>query len=501
MNLKELLQAYIDHRIEIVTRRTRFELEKAEARAHILEGLLIAVKNIDEIVKIIRESRTREEAGISLIKRFELSQKQTDAILEMRLHQLTGLAIEDIEKEYKEVQENIQYLKSLLENRQLLLNVIKEELEEVKNKYADERRTEITTDERDLNLADLIKRHSCVITVTKSGYIKRVPADTYDAQHRGGKGIKGMETKDEDVVEHLFNADSHDLIFFFTDKGFMHWLNVYDIPEGSRASKGKAIINMIKVEPGEKIRAMLTVPKSDMESEDKYLVMATRSAYIKKTCLSAFANLRRAGIRALVIEENDDLIGVAVTDGEKEIILSSALGMACRFSEKDIRPMGRTARGVTGMRFKISGDCVVSMEVVDDVEEAGDDEEAELKGGPELLVVSDGGMGKRSYVSTYRKTKRGAKGVLNIKLRPGEKVVGTLQIASGDEILVMTLNGQMVRVPIDEIRTVGRASKGVKIISLYEGDRITDVSKVIEVEEEKKGCDYSTDTTSSETSA
>ena len=479
MDLKQILQAYIDHREEIVRRRTQFELEKAEARAHILEGLLIAVKNIDEVVKIIRESRTREEAAVRLITRFKLSQKQSDAILEMRLHQLTGLAIEDLEREYNEVMERITYLKSLLANRTLLLSVIKDELAQVRDKYGDDRRTEITMDDRDLNIADLIERHSCVITVTKTGYIKRVRADIYDAQHRGGKGIKGMETKDEDVVDHLFNADSHDLIFFFTEKGFMYWLNVYEIPEGSRTSKGKAIVNMIKVEPGEKIKTMLTVSKDDMENENLFIVMATRNGIIKKTRLSEFKNLRRTGIRALIIEPGNDLIDAQLADGTKEIILSSAQGMACRFSETEIRPTGRASMGVTGMRFKIGGDYLVSMEIVDAFVESEDDSEGGA--GPEILVVTDGGMGKRSFVSFYRKTRRGAKGVTNIKLRPGENVVNTFKIAKGDEVLVMTRDGQMVRIRVDEIRSVGRASKGVRIVRLNEEDKITDVTKVVEI--------------------
>ncbi len=478
LNLKELIQAYLDHREEVVTRRCVFELDKAKARAHILEGLLIAVRNIDEVVRTIRESRTREVAAEALMSKFSLSQRQADAILDMRLHQLTGLAIDDLEREYHEIQERIAYLSSLLANRGLLLKVIKDELLEIRKKYADERRTEITMDDGDFNIADLIPRHMCVITVSKSGYVKRVPADTYEVQHRGGKGVIGMETKDEDIVEHLFNADSHDLIFFFTDKGFMHWLNVFEIPEGSRSGKGKAVINLIKVEPGEKIRAMMTVSKDDFDNEGLYILMATRRGCIKKTRLSAFKNLRKTGIRALVIEEGDDLIDAAITNGTSEVILSSAMGMACRFSEYEIRPMGRTAIGVIGIRFKIPGDSLVSMQVVEASDEVSD-EEAERKGGPELLVVTDGGMGKRSYVAGYRKTRRGAKGVLNIKLKEGELVKGTLLIAPGDEVLVMTVNGQMVRIPVDEIRTVGRASKGVKIINLADDDRISDITKII----------------------
>ncbi len=501
MNLVQVLQAYIDHRLEVVLRRTIFDLRKAEARAHILEGLMKALANIDEVVQIIRESRSRADAAANLIARFEFTQVQTDAILDMRLHQLTGLAIEVLKAELEELLKRIEYLKALAASRDMRLGVIRDELLEIKEKYADPRRTEITTDDSDLNIADLIPRHSCVITVSNTGYIKRVPADTYRTQHRGGKGIIGMETKEEDHVEHLFNADSHDLIFFFTDRGFMYWLNVYEIPEGSRTGKGKAIVNMIKIEPGEKICAMLTVSQDEFNDPNKYIVMASRRGYIKKSELALFKNLRRVGLRALVIEDDDDLIGAGISENGNEILLSTRLGMACLFDQDDeqIRPMGRTARGVTGMRFKIPGDDVVSLEIIrehvySDEEPAGEnetetevevdvDDEAPVYGsGPEVLVVTDGGMGKRSYVSTYRKTNRGAKGVVNIRLREGESVLSVIQITEEDEILLTTERGQLVRIPAKEIRRVGRASKGVRIMNLNAGDRITGVAKLIEVD-------------------
>lgn len=501
MNLVQVLQAYIDHRLEVVLRRTIFDLRKAEARAHILEGLMKALANIDEVVQIIRESRSRADAAANLIARFEFTQVQTDAILDMRLHQLTGLAIEVLKAELEELLKRIEYLKALAASRDMRLGVIRDELLEIKEKYADPRRTEITTDDSDLNIADLIPRHSCVITVSNTGYIKRVPADTYRTQHRGGKGIIGMETKEEDHVEHLFNADSHDLIFFFTDRGFMYWLNVYEIPEGSRTGKGKAIVNMIKIEPGEKICAMLTVSQDEFNDPNKYIVMASRRGYIKKSELALFKNLRRVGLRALVIEDDDDLIGAGISENGNEILLSTRLGMACLFDQNDeqIRPMGRTARGVTGMRFKISGDDVVSLEIIREHvysdEEPADENETETEvevdvddeapvygSGPEVLVVTDGGMGKRSYVSTYRKTNRGAKGVVNIRLREGESVLSVIQITEEDEILLTTERGQLVRIPAKEIRRVGRASKGVRIMNLNAGDRITGVAKLIEVD-------------------
>ena len=501
MNLVQVLQAYIDHRLEVVLRRTIFDLRKAEARAHILEGLMKALANIDEVVQIIRESRSRADAAANLIARFEFTQVQTDAILDMRLHQLTGLAIEVLKAELEELLKRIEYLKALSASRDMRLGVIRDELLEIKEKYADPRRTEITTDDSDLNIADLIPRHSCVITVSNTGYIKRVPADTYRTQHRGGKGIIGMETKEEDHVEHLFNADSHDLIFFFTDRGFMYWLNVYEIPEGARTGKGKAIVNMIKIEPGEKICAMLTVSQDEFNDPNKYIVMASRRGYIKKSELALFKILRRVGLRALVIEDDDDLIGAGISENGNEILLSTRLGMACLFDQNDeqIRPMGRTARGVTGMRFKIPGDDVVSLEIIREHvysdEEPADENETETEvevdvddeapvygSGPEVLVVTDGGMGKRSYVSTYRKTNRGAKGVVNIRLREGESVLSVIQITEEDEILLTTERGQLVRIPAKEIRRVGRASKGVRIMNLNPGDRITGVAKLIEVD-------------------
>lgn len=527
LNLLQILQRYIDHRLEVVTRRTRFDLAKTEARIHILEGLLLAVRNLDDVVKIIRASRTRVEAQETLMARYNFSKIQVTAILDMRLYQLTGLAIEDLENEYSERCKFADYLRSLLASRELRLGVIKTELLEVKGKYADPRRTDIAFDEGDIDVADLIPRHSCVITVSNTGYIKRVPADTYQTQHRGGVGIIGMETKDEDHVEHLFNADSHDIILFFTNKGVMHWLNVYEIPEGARTGKGKAIVNLIKLEPNEQIRAMLTIKKSMFEeNEELCIAMATKCGVIKKTPLSQFRHLRKIGIRALSIDEGDDLIGAELVGPTDEIILSTAKGMACRFKSSDVRAMGRTARGVTGLRFKIEGDWIVSMEVVPsdddtvlppvDGDEAGDqafsagneaadaadaaaeeteeldvDEEdngesLEDTGKPQILIVTSGGMGKRSYVEDYRLTRRGAKGVKNLNLRDGEEVVAAVKVRHGDELIITTERGQVVRISVDEIRIVGRASRGVKIMELRKGDRITGVACLIEVEGQKQ---------------
>lgn len=518
LNLLQILQRYIDHRLEVVTRRTRFELAKVEARIHILEGLLLAVRNLDDVVRIIRASRTRQEAQDTLVARYGFSKIQVTEILNMRLYQLTGLAIEDLQNEYDEKMKLADYLRSLLASRDLRIGVIKKELQEIKDKYADPRRTEITFNEGDIDVADLIPRHSCVITVSNTGYIKRVPADTYQTQHRGGVGIIGMETKDEDHVEHLFNADSHDIIMFFTNRGVMHWLNVYEIPEGARTGKGKAIINLIKLEPNEQIRTMLTIKKKMFEeNEELCIAMATKCGVIKKTPLSQFRHLRKIAIRALSIDEGDDLIGAELVEPADEIILSSAKGMACRFKSSDVRAMGRNARGVTGIKFKLEGDWVVSMEVVpgdgsvsapldtalpegaedaaepeeiDEVEEPmgdeNDDTALEDTGKPQILIVTSGGMGKRSYVEDYRLTRRGAKGVKNLNLRDGEEVVAAVKVQHGDELIITTERGQVVRISVDEIRIVGRASMGVKIMELRKGDRITGVARLIEVEGQKK---------------
>ena len=526
MNLVQVLQAYIDHRLEVILRRSIFRLKEAEARMHIVSGLIKAVENIDEVVEIIKGSSDRDNARRRLMERFDFSEIQATAIVDMRLHQLTGLAIAKLQEEFAELTARIEYLKGLIESREQRIGVVKAELLEVKEKYADERRTEITYDDTDLNEADLIPRHSCVITVSNTGYIKRVPVDTYRTYHRGGKGIIGMETKEEDHVEHLFSAHSHDIIFFFTDRGFMYWLNVYEIPEGLRTGKGKAIINLIKVESGEKICAMLTVTREELERSDRYIVMATKNGIIKKTELALFKNLRRTGLRALVIEEDDDLIGAGISGNGDEILLSSRLGMACRFDQNDdqIRPMGRTARGVTGMRFKLEGDEVVSMEIVseptydeaevetenEDVENTTEAEvevalEEEASGsdaygaGPEVLVVTDGGMGKRSYVSAYRKTNRGARGVVNIRLREGEHVLSVIQISEDDEILLTTERGQLTRIPAHEIRRVGRASLGVRIMNLNAGDHLTGVARIIKIEGEET--ETSEETENAETDA
>jgi DNA gyrase subunit A len=466
MNLKQLLQAYLDHRLEVITRRIQFELEKAEKRAHIVEGLLKAVDNIDEVIKIIRASRVKEDAHTALSERFELTRRQTTAILEMRLSQLTGLAIEDLQAEFDELMKKIAHYKELLASRELRLAIVREELVEVRDKYGDERRSELRPGSRDINMEDLIPRESVTVTISNQGYIKRVPTDTYRTQARGGKGVMGMSTKDEDFVKHLMTGCSHDYILFFTNKGRMHWIKGYDIPEGARTGKGKNIVNLLEFEPGESVRAMITV--DDLDVEDRYIIMATKNGVVKKTELRAFRHLRKKPIKAIVLDEEDDVIEAKLTDGTNQILLSTTGGIACRFMETDARSLGRVSRGVRGIRLG-EGDQVVSMIVVTP--------------DMDILVVTNQGMGKRSAVENYRLTKRGAKGVISVKLKEGDKVVEALRVVEGDEMIMTTMQGQMVRIETDPIRAIGRASQGVKILSLKKkGDFIISVSRVMKVE-------------------
>ena len=470
LTLKQLLQAYLDHRLEVITRRIEFDLDKAEKRAHIVEGLLKAVDNIDEVIKIIRNSRSKDDAHTALSERFELTRRQTTAILEMRLSQLTGLAIEDLQNEYEDLMKKIAYYKELLASRELRLGIVREELVEVRDKYGDGRRSDLRAGSRDINMEDLIPRESVTITISNQGYIKRVPTSTYRTQNRGGKGVMGMTTKDEDFVKHLMTACSHDYVLFFTNKGRMHWIKGYDIPEGARTGKGKNIVNLLEFEPDEAVRAMITV--DDLDVEDRYIMMATRNGVVKKTELRAFRHLRKKPIKAIVLDDHDDLIEAKLTEGTNEVLLSTERGIACRFLETDVRGMGRVSRGVRGIRLG-DDDKVVSMIVVTP--------------DMDILVVTSQGMGKRSAVENYRLTKRGAKGVISIKLKENDKVVEALRVVEGDEIIMTTMQGQMVRIETDPIRPIGRASQGVKILSLKKaGDFIISVSRVMTVENDEE---------------
>jgi len=484
MNLRQILQAFIDHRLEVITRRTKFELAKAEARAHILEGLLTAVNNIDEVVSIIRGSRSRDDAARALIERFELSPKQTAAILEMRLHQLTGLAIDDLQIEFGELQERIAHYNELLASRDLRMAVVREELIEVRDKYGDERRTAIMAGERELNIEDLIAQSVWVVTISGEGYIKRVPEDMYRTQNRGGVGVKGMETKDEDHVEHLLTAKTHDYILFFTNKGQMHWLKVYEIPEGGRVGTGRAIVNLIDMAPDEAVRAIITV--SEVDDPERFILMGTRNGIVKKSRLDVFKNLRHRGIRALVLDEDDDLISARLTDGDQEVLLSSEAGRACRFREQDARTQGRVTRGVRGMELRKDGQLITHIVSMTVVNPAAD-----------LLVLTAGGMGKRTHLGHglaaldkdlgghgYRLTRRGGKGVRSMRLREGDRVVAAIQLEQDEDLIMCSVKGQMVRIETSTIRAIGRNSVGVRIMRLHEGDEISSVSLVARLENE-----------------
>lgn len=481
MTLAQVLQAYIDHRLEVITRRSRFDLEKAKARAHLLEGLLIAVDNINEVVRIIRESRTRDDASANLASRFGLSKRQINAILDMRLHQLTGLAREELKQEYDAVMGEIERLTQLLADRQALMGVVKQELLEVKEKYGDVRRTDIVTADDDIDIEDLIKRSICAITVSATGYIKRLPIELFRTQHRGGKGVVAMQTKEEDSVAKLFSACTHDYILFVTSRGRMHRLKVYEIPEAQRASRGKAIVNLLNLEPDEQLRAMITVEKVDVD--DQFLIFATRNGYVKKTPLSEFSNLRRKGIKAIRIPEDDDLIDVQRSDGNCEVMLFSRQGMASRFSEGQLRPMGRTARGVIGMRLGKANDAVVSMAVVEP--------------GADVLTITVKGIGKRSNIGTghteqdkaigggYRLTNRGGRGVISMRLQANDSVVSALKVIPGSELMMTTVEGQLVRISIDELRSIGRSTQGVKVIGLHDDDKVVSVTMIPKLGEEE----------------
>jgi len=468
LTLKQIIQHYIEYRVEIITRRTTYELNKAKEKMHILEGFMIALKNIDEVIKIIRGSKTVEDAKNSLMKRFNFSEKQVKAILDMRLQKLTGMEIEGVQKDYNETKQIITQLEELLSDKQNILNEIKRELTETKQKFGDERRTEIIEGEIDIEVEDLIPVQEVVITITDSGYIKRIPCETYKTQHRGGKGLKGMRTKEEDIVVDSFITSTHDYIMFFTNHGKAFWLKGYKIPEGTRHFKGKAIINLLpRLEEGEYVETAIPIHEFD---EEHYLVFATRNGIIKKTVLSAYSNVRVNGVRAIKLDENDELISTRLSDGKQTIMIATANGQAARFNEEEVRPMGRVTRGVIGIRLS-KDDKVVSMAVVG---EEGN-----------LITITENGYGKRSPIQEYRKTHRGSKGVRTIitNERNG-KVIYVKEVIDEDELMLTSKNGMMVRIPVKDIRIQGRNTMGVTIMKLNQGDKVVSVAKIKEDEEE-----------------
>ncbi len=463
LTLRQMLQHFIDHRHEVVVRRTTFDLNKAEERAHILEGLKIAVDNIDEVIKIIRGSRDAEVASESLQETFELSERQAKAILDMRLSRLTGLEMEKLEEELTAVLATIEDLRGILESRDRRVQIITDEFDAIDKKYGDERRSEIVGDASSLEVEDLIADEEMVITVSREGYVKRTEVDTYRAQRRGGRGLQGMGTKDEDWVEHLFVASAHEYLMIFTRSGQCHWLKVWQVPPAGRHSRGKPIVNLLKIDPADEIASVVPVREF---SDDRYLMFCTRGGKIKKTALSAYGNVRSVGLIGINIREADELIDVQVTGGDDEVILATRNGLAIRFRESDARVMGRVAEGVRGIRLG-GGDRVVGMVVV-----ARED--------ATLLVVSESGMGKRSEIDAYRLQARGGKGVINLKTteRTG-KVVAIKSVVPGDQLMVITRNGIINRQNIDEIRVIGRATQGVRLVNLDDKDSVMDVARVI----------------------
>lgn len=468
LSLREVLHYYLEHQRDIVTRRTRYDLKKAEERAHILEGFRIALDHIDEVINVIRSSRTDEIAKEGLMGKFGLSEIQAQAILDMRLKRLTGLERDKIEEEYKELLQTIAYYKELLSDDHKIMMVVKAELLEIKEKFNDERRTQITIgDDSDLSMEDLIADEDIVVTMTHYGYIKRLPVTTYKSQKRGGKGITALSTKEEDFVEHLFITSTHDHVLFFTNKGRVYQLRGFDIPEASRQARGVAIINLLQLEPQERITATIPVRKF---SEDLYLLMCTRNGITKKTVLSEYRNNRKNGLLALSIDEGDELIGVHLTDGNREISLVTQKGVSIRFSEKEVRPMGRTARGVKGITLR-SGDQVVGMDVV--------------KNDGELLVITENGFGKRTPLTQYRIQSRGGKGIKTLKEteRNGD-IVGMKIVYPEHELMVITASGIIIRVTVSDISSMGRDTQGVTIMRLGEDDKVVALAGVVGKEEE-----------------
>lgn len=466
MSLKEILQHFIDFRHSIIVRRTEFDLKEAESRAHILEGLKIALDNIDEVIAIIRASKDPSQAKEGLMNAFNLSEKQCQAILDMRLQKLTGLEVGKIVAEYKEVIQLIAHLKGILESETQRMDIIKSELMEIRESYGDERRTEILPVDAQFSMEDMIAEEEVVLTITHQGYIKRTALNTYRTQRRGGRGVQGAMSKDEDFVEHLFIANTHNYMLFFTDQGKCYWLKVYDIPQGGRATRGRAIVNLIGCDTGEKIKAFVSVKEFD---ENHYIVMATKKGIVKKTVLSAYGNPRKGGIYAIEVREGDELIEARITNGDHDILLGTYEGKSIRFSEGNIRPSGRKTMGVKGITLSSSTDYVVGMLVV--------------KREGTVLVATDKGYGKRTDVIQYRTQTRGGKGVLTMRCTDKTgKMVKIMEVVDSDDLIVITNSGVLMRQPVSAIRTIGRVTQGVRLVKLDAGASISTITRVISEE-------------------
>ena len=454
-----MLYYYLEHQKDVITRRTRYDLDKAEARAHILEGLLIALDNIDEIVRIIRGSANTGEAKVQLMERFALSDKQAQAILDMRLARLTGLERERLQEEYAELEKTIAYLRAVLADEKLVLGIIREEILAIKEKYADERRTEITAMDGEIDPEDLIQEDSVVVTLTHFGYVKRIPRTTYRSQNRGGKGVMGMTTREEDYAERLLVTSTHAEIMFFTNKGRVYSLKGYEIPEAGRTARGTAIVNLLQLDGGEKVTAMIPLPK---EREEGYLVMATRNGLIKKTGSDEFANLRKMGLIAIALREDDELIGVELTQGDSELMLATRMGQAIRFSESDVRPMGRNSMGVRSIDLS-EGDEVIDV--------------AKVEEGKQVLAITQNGYGKRTDISEFRAQSRGGKGILAMRLTEKTGLMAAqLLVSEHEDVMLITDNGTIIRMPVDDISVIGRVSQGVRVMRVEDEGRIVGVT-------------------------
>ncbi|MDP0500633.1 MAG: DNA gyrase subunit A [Verrucomicrobiota bacterium JB022] len=467
MNIKELLEVYIEHRREVIRRRTEFRKAKAEARAHILEGYLIALDNLDDFVRIIRASANREEARERLMERYPITERQANAILDMRLYQLTGLERDKIQAEYDELMRLIAELREILENEPKLLAVIKDELKIMRDKYATPRKTQFVDDSGEFRMEDLIVNEGCIITVSRKGFIKRTKVSDYRSQKRGGKGIIGSGAHDDDFVERLFTASTHDYMMFFMNSGRVYVEKVYDIPEGTRVAKGRSLANVLEMQKDETVAAM--IPIKDFEAADWHLVMATRKGIVKKTALVDYRNFRKGGIIGINIDEGDALIGVQLVRPQDELVMVTRRGMSIRFNaEEQLRPMGRATRGVKGITLKDDDDSVVTIEVID----------PEAK----LLIAGANGQGKRTEFEEYRVQNRGGSGIIAIRT---EAVVGALSVRDEDEIMLLTRSGQSIRCPVNGIRVVGRSTMGVRLMNLAQGDKLIGISRVVQVEEEE----------------
>jgi DNA gyrase subunit A len=469
LNLRKLLSYFIQHRREVVLRRTRYDLRKAEERAHILLGLKIALENLDAVIALIKASASPEEAKTGLVREFKLSEIQAQAILDMRLQRLTGLERDKIIAEYEEILKEIARLNEILSSDVLVMKIIRDELLALKQEYGDARRTEIVAETSEIDIEDLIKDEEMVITISHAGYIKRNPLTTYRAQRRGGKGKIGMETKEEDFVERLFTATTHSYILFFTNKGRVYWLKVHQIPEAGRQAKGKAIVNLIQISQNERVTAALPIRAF---TPGHFILMATKKGIIKKTELESYSHPRPSGIIAITLEEGDDLISVEVTDGKSEVFLGTRDGLSIRFSETDVREIGRTGKGVIGIRLD-EGNEVVGMEIVRD--------------DSTILTVTENGYGKRSTLEDYRSQGRGGKGIITIKItEKNGRVIGMAQVSQDDEILLITSNGKVLRIRTKDISVQGRNTQGVRLFDTEAGDKVVSFAKVVEREEEKE---------------